>query len=205
MNPKQYVKDAIRTESIVSPILVNDRFVFQAVVDMFVACATLLDQYKKNIYYHKPINEDKWFGAINAMHGAIHKIQQSNPNEQENIDTLDIDSRILHAIIGIATESGELMEAVRANLGVHDKLDNVNLQEEVGDLNWYEAILIDALGADWDDIREKNIAKLKARYPNKFDPEDAINRNLKAERKILEGGDARARAEEGYPFGGSDY
>jgi hypothetical protein len=88
---------------------------------------------------------------------------------------------------------------------VHDDLDNVNLQEEIGDLNWYEAILIDALGADWDDIREKNIAKLKARYPNKFDREDAVNRNLKKEREILEGGDATMRAEYQYPFGGSDY
>jgi len=205
MNPKQYVKNAIRTESIVSPILVNDTAVFKAVVEMFVACATLLDLYKKNIYYNKPINEDKWFGAMNTMHGAIHKIHRIKPSEETNTDILDINSRILHAIIGIATESGELMEAVRAHLGVHDDLDNVNLQEEIGDLNWYEAILIDALGADWDDIREKNIAKLKARYPNKFSSEDAVNRDLKAERKILEGGDATMRAEYQYPFGGSDY
>ena len=204
MDPKQYVQDAIRTESIVPRVVVNDRFVFEAVVEGFVACATLLDLYKKNIYYSKPINEDKWFNALNKIHTMSHNLRQQQPNQGSKVDALDIDSRILHAIVGIATESGELMEAVHNKLSVQTPLDNVNLQEEVGDLNWYEAILIDELGADWDEIRERNIAKLKARYPDKFSSESAINRDVKVERKILEG-DATMRAEHNYPFDGSDY
>lgn len=35
---------------------------------------------------------------------------------------------------------------------------------------------------------DRNIAKLKARYPEKFDPEKALNRDLDKERKTLEGG-----------------
>ena len=38
-----------------------------------------------------------------------------------------------------------------------------------------------------DDILEKNILKLKARYVNKFSSDKAINRDLETERKILEG------------------
>lgn len=34
---------------------------------------------------------------------------------------------------------------------------------------------------------QKNIDKLKERYPDKFTTENALNRNLEAERKILEG------------------
>lgn len=184
MDPKQYVQDAIRTESIIPHAAVRDRFAFQAVVEAFIACATLLDLYKKNIYYNKPIDANKWHDSLNNIYKAIRSL---NLNEGSKTDVLHIDSRILHAIIGIATESGELMEAVRGKLVLQEPLDNVNLQEEIGDLNWYEAILIDALEADWDDIREKNIAKLKARYPDKFSSESAINRDLKTERKILEG------------------
>jgi len=204
MNPKQYVQDAIRTESIVPRAVVNDKFAFQATVEAFIACATLLDLYKKNIYYNKPIDANKWHDSVNGIYKAIRHL---NLNVGQRTDVLDIDSRILHAIIGIATESGELMEAVRGKLSVSTALDNVNLQEEVGDLNWYEAILIDALGADWDEIRERNIAKLKARYPDKFSSENAINRDVQAERKILEGSpgcDARAKADY-FSVGGSDY
>jgi len=34
---------------------------------------------------------------------------------------------------------------------------------------------------------ERNINKLKARYPDKFSQEKALNRNLDIERDILEG------------------
>lgn len=43
--------------------------------------------------------------------------------------------------------------------------------------------------ADIDQILEKNISKLKARYGEKFSSDKAINRDLETERKILEGGD----------------
>ena len=42
-------------------------------------------------------------------------------------------------------------------------------------------------GVDIEEGLEKNIAKLKARYPEKFDENLAINRDLETERKILEG------------------
>ena len=41
--------------------------------------------------------------------------------------------------------------------------------------------------ADIEEGLEKNIAKLKARYPEKFDENLAVNRDLETERKILEG------------------
>jgi hypothetical protein len=46
--------------------------------------------------------------------------------------------------------------------------------------------LIDELGGNWDDILNRNIEKLKARYPDKFDTERAITRDLDTERAILD-------------------
>lgn len=43
------------------------------------------------------------------------------------------------------------------------------------------------LNLDSDDIRQKNIDKLKLRYPDKFSKEAAVNRDTDAERKVLEG------------------
>jgi NTP pyrophosphatase (non-canonical NTP hydrolase) len=207
MDSKTYVQNAIRTESRIDTAKVNDRFAFQAVVQAFVASSQLLDLYKKHIFYGKPINEEKWLSITNALTEADTELRRGKylPLTRSFQDVIHVDTRVLHAIIGIATEAGELMEAIQAKLEVQQNLDTVNLAEEVGDLNWYEALLIDALDADWDEVRERNIAKLRARYPDKFDADKAINRDLKKEREILEGGDARMKAEEGYPFGGSDY
>lgn len=66
----------------------------------------------------------------------------------------------------------------------------INIEVELFLLNEiYEYILVIAYSysADIEEGLEKNIAKLKARYPEKFDEDLAVNRDLETERKILEG------------------
>lgn len=155
---------------------------------------------------------------------------------------------LLHSILGILTEVDELFEN---KIGQEDL---VNIEEEIGDILWYCAILGRELDLDYrqliikdkpkdpqglilkivkislkllDPLKkklfynkeidlnnfktlstllmlsvsdyisyydvdiescfEKNIAKLKARYGEKFSSEMAINRDLETERNILEG------------------
>jgi NTP pyrophosphatase (non-canonical NTP hydrolase) len=95
--------------------------------------------------------------------------------------------RLLHAAIGLATESGEIQDQLKKHIFYGKTLDKVNLAEELGDLFWYIAIMSDALGISFDEIQEKNIAKLKARYGSKFSEAAALERDLQTERKILEG------------------
>lgn len=96
----------------------------------------------------------------------------------------NINPRLLHAALGCFTESGELVEAVKKQFETGE-LDKVNFGEEVGDIEWYQAIGFHESGVSEADCREKNIAKLKARYPEKFNAADAVERNLAAERQIL--------------------
>lgn len=51
------------------------------------------------------------------------------------------------------------------------------------------ALSLECIGYNFDEeeIMERNIAKLSARYPEKFTQEDAIDRDLSKERDILEG------------------
>jgi hypothetical protein len=51
---------------------------------------------------------------------------------------------------------------------------------------WYLAILADDLGVSFEQMWEKNINKLKKRYPDKYSHDKALNRDTDAERKILE-------------------
>ena len=66
----------------------------------------------------------------------------------------------------------------------------INIEVELFLLNEiYEYILTIAYSysADIEEGLERNIAKLKVRFPEKFDESLAINRNVEVERKILEG------------------
>lgn len=53
--------------------------------------------------------------------------------------------RILHGIIGVVTELGEAIDALKKSLYYGKELDIVNLKEEIGDILWYLSILTDAL------------------------------------------------------------
>lgn len=94
--------------------------------------------------------------------------------------------QVLHATMGINTESGEIMDVVKRYLIYGKPIDRTNVIEEVGDMFWYLALLARALGFTFEDAKARNIAKLKARYPEKFTEAEALNRNLEQERKVLE-------------------
>ena len=95
---------------------------------------------------------------------------------------------IIHGIIGAATEAGELLEALYASAIDGRAFDPVNMGEEVGDVFWYFALLAKACNFTFDESQRTNIAKLRMRYGEKFSEYDALNRNLTAERSILEHG-----------------
>lgn len=94
--------------------------------------------------------------------------------------------RLLHAALGMQTETAEFSDAIKKALFYGKTLDVVNLKEELGDTFWYIAVAIDELGTTIDDEMTRVIKKLKARYPERFSSDNAINRDLVTERKILE-------------------
>ena len=94
--------------------------------------------------------------------------------------------RLLHAAIGMCTEAGEFIDQLKKHIFYGKPLDKVNLKEELGDLMFYIGVAMDVLETDFDTEQRKNIAKLKARYGEKFSAKAAIERNLDSERQILE-------------------
>jgi len=94
--------------------------------------------------------------------------------------------RLLHAALGLATETGELCDAIKRAVYYGRELDRTNVIEELGDLCWYLALAIDALGVNWDTVLEANIRKLCLRYGAEFRVEKAVNRDVEAERRAVE-------------------
>jgi len=183
MDLDQYVKDAVRTESRIDEVSVNGRLLINTLA-LFISAGQMLDQIKKRTFYRKEFDGDTINSAYLTAANAMDDIAGTALNAEE--DVYDVDPRVFHAIIGIATESTELCEALYDTLLSDRDFDIVNLLEENGDINWYQAIMMDTLGGDWAKILDTNIAKLKERYPDKFTNEDAINRDLVTEREILD-------------------
>lgn len=92
----------------------------------------------------------------------------------------------VHMVMGISTEAGELVDVYKKSLAYGKPIDVANEKEEIGDLMWYIANHCTNRGFDLSEIMATNIAKLQARYPEKFTSENAITRDLSKEREILE-------------------
>lgn len=95
-------------------------------------------------------------------------------------------SRMMHAMLGLVSEVGELADQLKKHLIYGKPLDMVNVVEELGDHDWYRALFADAIQVGIEKAWEINIAKLRTRYPDKFTAELALNRDLDAERTTLE-------------------
>jgi NTP pyrophosphatase (non-canonical NTP hydrolase) len=187
MDLQQYVQDAIRTESRIEKVTTNATTLHHA-LEAFIAVGTILDYIKKNVFYKKPIDNKKYSDAFNRAFTSIAELgmMSAERTDGEFDNDIQIDARVFHAIIGAMTESAELGEALQKAI-TGKEVDLVNVLEEFGDINWYQAIAVDALKGDFEETLKRNIAKLKARFPEKFTNENAINRDLETERKILEG------------------
>ena len=144
-------------------------------------------QNKKHAFYNREYNIPKIDQDLATIGKSMTALSQQTVDELEDAETvLDIDPRIFHAIVGSATEAVELLEALEFDGA---EMDLINIGEEYGDANWYQAIFCDAAGIKWEDILDTNAEKLfkanKARYKDGFKDEDANERNLDNERDVL--------------------
>lgn len=107
------------------------------------------------------------------------------PHQAHEMSAKEMD--LLHAAMGISTEANELLDNLKKTFYYGKPFDEVNFKEELGDALWYIGMICERMGWQMDDIMNTNIAKLRARYPEKFTEHAAQNRDLEKEREILEG------------------
>ena len=103
--------------------------------------------------------------------------------------------RFLHALLGKASELGELVEPFKKHLFYGKEMPWLNIVEEMGDDSWYSAIRASVVegeaGVPWDEVLRRNLAKLRTRFPDGFTEPSALNRDLDAEEAALEGDETR--------------
>jgi len=167
---EQYIKAAMRTKSPHCALSrVESQRLSQLLATSIVAGGMARD-IKKAIFSGKPYDD------------VPHELSLlSTPLAKMNPD-------VLHAVLGILNEAGEIAEAL-LRITTGESADFINMDEEFGDSEWFRALYLVGRGIPVQQLWERNIAKLKARYPEKFDGDqmDDENRNKDAEGAALRG------------------
>lgn len=107
---------------------------------------------------------------------------QAAAERTANRQTIDTDAqRYANFGMGLSGEAGEVTDMLKKVVFHGHALDTTELEKELGDVLWYTAALANTAGLSLAMIAEKNVAKLRARYPEGFDTERSIKREVTAE------------------------
>jgi hypothetical protein len=183
--PEAYSEAALSTACPDSAIDIEDRLhrgVLKKSLEDFLRASQVLDHVKKTAVYGKPFPVTMVAGAFPAP------------------KPFPVDPQVFHAIVGIATEAGELVQALLKAMYDGKPMDDINLLEESGDVDWYQALLDSRINGDQVKRWQSNRDKLARRYAKTmgdkpvFTAEAAITRDLTAERAILDQAGAVASA-----------
>ena len=180
MNNNDYMDATARTETdnyrpVLDRITTSRAFLVSKALFGAIRTGVFNDTVKKHIFYDR-----EW-----------HDTSDDEPRDWAAAVRARLTSkkvRLLHHALGIVGEGGEIAELVYNHAILGKPLDKIKVMEECGDLLWYMSGMLDEIGFDFSTVMERNIAKLKARYPGKFGLEQAAaERNSEAERAALEG------------------
>lgn len=80
------------------------------------------------------------------------------------------------AALGLAGETGEVVDLIKKHLFQGHEIDAQRLCDELGDVLWYLTLLCEAMGYSLHDLMAANVEKLSRRYPNGFDAERSRQR-----------------------------
>lgn len=90
----------------------------------------------------------------------------------KNLSTVECQYHALHGLVG---ETGEIHSLYQKVFQGHEYTEE-HMKKEFGDLLWFIAEYCSAMEWSLEEIMELNINKLKARFPEGFDPEKSQHR-----------------------------
>lgn len=105
--------------------------------------------------------------TANDYQRAAMRTDNKNQTEEE---------RMLDSLFGLCGEAGEVMDAYKKYRFQGHESYKDEMIIELSDTLWYAAKLADVLGVTLGEVMERNIEKLKKRFPDGFDKARSINR-----------------------------
>ena len=83
---------------------------------------------------------------------------------------------LFNFVLGLTGEAGEVADIIKKHYFQGHELIKDDLVDEMGDCAWYLALGCEVMEISFDEMLQKNIEKLKKRYPNGFNHQDSLNR-----------------------------
>ena len=99
------------------------------------------------------------------------ELAQRTSNTKNHFDKIE------NGVMGLNGEAGECIDLVKKWSYQGHPLDLEGMIEELGDVLWYIAETAEGIGYSMEEIAQRNIKKLKIRYPEGFEADRSINRN----------------------------
>lgn len=100
-----------------------------------------------------------------VLRTAGKSLKESSKEEQYQLGAL-----------GLCEEAGEVTGLIKKFIYHKKPLDSDKLLKELGDVRWYFEYLLISTGFTMEQVEAANVEKLRTRYPNGFNTEDAIKR-----------------------------
>lgn len=85
---------------------------------------------------------------------------------------------LLDGLMGLNGEAGEAIDLLKKHLFQGHKFDQQHMAKELGDIAWYLALSVNAIGYPLEDILKMNIEKLRERYPGGFEKSRSTSRKV---------------------------
>lgn len=136
----------------------------------------VIDQLKKYSFYGK--DNDELVEQMTPTYPVGEKAERIK-------QCLDL----LHGLVGIIGECGELAGAVLAHIEDGEPLDIPNVREEVSDIAWFLNLVLSFAGSDIPQVCHSNIVKLKHRHPKAFAVVEHADRDKVQEMKSFTSAD----------------
>lgn len=152
------------------------------ILENFIQSGIVADITKRKVYYNDNDRslENRKIEAMDKVSFDVVSLDRNSEVKNEEVD-------LFHAILGMVSEVGEICENVLHSYAHGKKIDKNNLSEEIGDLLWYIALFLRYTGSDFETEFNRNIEKLKKRFPDKFTIDNALNRNIEKEQEVFNG------------------
>ena len=112
---------------------------------------------------------------MSVQHSELVRNLKKNP-EHIVADLTPNKADLIHMVMGIVGEAGELLDAVKKHTIYNKPLDVENIIEELGDLDFYAEGMRQILDLRREDILAYNIKKLTKRYQDGYSDKAAQER-----------------------------
>jgi NTP pyrophosphatase (non-canonical NTP hydrolase) len=88
------------------------------------------------------------------------------------------DDHLFNGILGLAGEAGECADLVKKHYFQDGRNIYRDLIDELGDVLWYVVEAAAALGVTLEEVAQYNVDKLRKRYPEGFDADRSLHREV---------------------------